>query len=187
MIIATTPTQVLNLGLRLILSVALLTLSAKITIPFWPVPMTMQVGVLFLIAGLGGLRFGTLSISAYLAAGAIGLPVFAGTPIKGIGLAYMAGPTGGYLLGFLLAAIIIGWAADRFGPKSQILAMPVALFVIYASGTAWLAQFVPFDKLLAFGVTPFLAGDIIKLALAFLLTLIAPASVVRAVRGTTDA
>ena len=85
---------------------ALLILSAKIQVPFWPVPMTMQTLVVVAL-GLGmGLRLGTAAMLLYLVEGAIGLPVFAGTPERGIGLAYMAGPTGGYLAGFLLCTKI---------------------------------------------------------------------------------
>ena len=127
------PTQQRILGnvVKYALAVGLITLSAKITVPFWPVPMTMQVAAILLVAGLGGLRFGASSVAAYLAAGAAGLPVFAGTPEKGIGLAYMVGPTGGYLLGFLVAAALVGWATDRFGTRLGTLAMPVGLAVIY--------------------------------------------------------
>lgn len=148
------------------LAVALLTASAKITVPFWPVPMTMQVAAVMLIGALGGAAFAGQSMMAYLAAGAAGLPVFAGTPAKGIGLAYMTGPTGGYLLGFLLAALLVGWAVDRFGRRAVWAAMPVALAVIYACGLAWLARFVPSEKLLAAGMLPFLPGDLIKVAVA---------------------
>ena len=168
---------------KVALAVGLITLSAKITIPFSPVPMTMQVAAILLVAGLGGLRFGATSVGAYLAAGAAGLPVFAGMPEKGIGLAYMVGPTGGYLLGFLVAAILVGWATDRFGRRLGSLSMPLGLAVIYALGVAWLSQFVPSDKLLAFGVTPFLLGDLCKVALAILLTVAAPAALRRWVQG----
>lgn len=168
---------------KVALAVGLITLSAKVTIPFWPVPMTMQVCAILLVAGLGGLRFGAGSVGAYMAAGAAGLPVFAGAPDKGIGLTYMFGPTGGYLIGFMIAAILVGWATDRFGRRLGALSMPLGLAVIYALGVAWLAQFVPADKLLAFGVTPFLVGDMFKVALAALLTIAAPASLIRWVRG----
>ena len=104
-------------------------------------------------------------------------------PEKGIGLAYMVGPTGGYLLGFLVAAILVGWATDRFGHRLGSLSMPLGLAVIYALGVAWLSQFVPSDKLLAFGVTPFLLGDLCKVALAILLTVAAPAALRRWVQG----
>ncbi|WP_299211641.1 biotin transporter BioY [uncultured Tateyamaria sp.] len=169
--------------IRFALAVGLLTLSAKVTIPFYPVPMTMQVAEVLLIAGLGGLRFGAASIIGYLVAGASGMPVFAGTPEKGIGIAYMVGPTGGYLFGFLLAASLVGWAVDRFGSKSAPLVMTAGLVLIYAAGLIWLAQFVPTDKLLEFGLAPFLLGDVIKVALAAILTLIAPVTLKRWIKG----
>ncbi|SMX36982.1 biotin transporter BioY [Octadecabacter ascidiaceicola] len=165
------------------LAVGFITLSAKISIPFWPVPMTMQVATILLVAGLGGLRFGVASVGAYLAAGAAGLPVFAGTPEKGVGLVYMFGPTGGYLFGFLVAAILVGWATDRFGRRLGSLSMPLGLALIYALGVAWLAQFVPNDKLFAFGIAPFLFGDLCKVALAAFLVIAAPATLTRWVRG----
>lgn len=163
--------------LKLTAAVCLLTLSAKVTVPFFPVPMTMQVAAVLLIAGLGGLRFGLTSMLSYLAAGAAGLPVFAGTPQSGIGLAYMAGPTGGYLLGFLAATLLTGWATDRFGRNAAIWAMPASLGVIYAFGLAWLWKFVPSEQLIALGLTPFLLGDVVKVALAACLTIWAPAQV----------
>lgn len=172
---------------KIAVAVGLITLSAKVAIPFWPVPMTMQVAAIFLIAGLGGLRFGGASVASYLALGAAGLPVFAGAPEKGIGLAYMTGPTGGYLTGFLLAAGLVGWAADRFGQRAVLISMPVGLAVVYGFGVAWLAQFVPADKVLAFGVTPFLVGDICKIALAAALTILAPAALTRWIKGDADA
>lgn len=168
---------------KIAIAVGLITLSAKITIPVWPVPMTMQVAAILFVAGLGGLRFGTASLGAYLAAGAAGLPVFAGTPAKGIGLAYMFGPTGGYLLGFLVAAILVGWATDRFGRRLGTLSMPLGLGLIYGLGVAWLSQFVPNDKLITLGVTPFFVGDLCKVALAALLVVTAPASLERWVKG----
>lgn len=169
--------------LKLALAVCLLTLSAKVTVPFFPVPMTMQVGAVLLIAGLGGLRFGATSMIAYLALGAAGMPVFAGTPQNGIGIAYMAGPTGGYLAGFLAAAALVGWATDRFGKTASLWAMPVGLAVIYAFGLIWLAMFVPSQRLLAAGVTPFLLGDIVKVALAAGLTMGLPPYVKRWIKG----
>ncbi len=164
---------------KLALAVGLLTLSAKVTVPFWPVPMTMQVAAVLLIAGIGGLRFGGASVAAYLAAGLAGLPVFAGTPEKGLGLAYMVGPTGGYLFGFLLAAMLVGWAVDRFGRRASWVAMPLGLAVIYGFGVIWLAQFVPAGKVMAYGVTPFLLGDVIKVAIAALLTIWTPEALKR--------
>ena len=92
----------------------LLTLSAKIKVPFYPVPMTMQTLAVMLIGFTFGWRLAGAAVLFYLAQGALGLPVFLlGTPEKGIGLAYMMGPTGGYLLGFVLAAVLCGWLAER--------------------------------------------------------------------------
>lgn len=166
------PRSMTQHGLWVALSVALLTLSAKVSLPIGEVPMTLQVAAVLLIAGWGGFQIGWQSLAAYLAAGAAGLPVFAGTPAAGVGLAYMAGPTGGYLLGFLLAAAIVGWISDHFSSTWALLpAMGVALAVIYGCGLAHLSAFVPGDALLAKGVAPFFLGDLCKLALAFCLCL----------------
>jgi biotin transport system substrate-specific component len=106
----------LSLLQQVLLAIAgslLLWVSAKVQVPFWPVPMTMQT---FVVLGLGaafGWRLGMATVALYLLEGAMGLPVFAGTPEKGIGLAYMAGPTGGYLAGFVVAAGITGWLAEK--------------------------------------------------------------------------
>lgn len=175
--------RIMENAAKVAIAVGLITLSAKITIPFWPVPMTMQVAAILLVAGLGGLRFGAASVGAYLALGATGLPVFAGTPEKGLGLAYMFGPTGGYLLGFWAASVLVGWASDHFGHRLGALSMPLGLGLIYGLGLAWLSQFVPSDKLLTLGVTPFLAGDLCKVALAALLVTAAPNALSRLVKG----
>ena len=90
---------------------ALITLAAKVQVPFWPVPMTLHTLAVMMIALIGGPRVAVGAMATYLAAGAAGLPVFSGSPERGIGLAYMVGPTGGYLLGFLPAAWIAGQAA----------------------------------------------------------------------------
>jgi biotin transport system substrate-specific component len=106
------PSLAKSVGLVLIGSL-LLTLSARVQVPFFPVPMTLQVLVVLLIGVAYGPRLAGATLAAWLAQGAAGLPVFAGTPEKGLGLAYMAGPTGGYLAGFLVAAILVGWLAER--------------------------------------------------------------------------
>lgn len=145
---------------------AIITLGAKAQVPFWPVPMTLHTLAVFLVSALLGPRLGVAAMVTYLGAGAMGLPVFSGTPERGIGLAYMAGPTGGYLLGFLVASGLIGWLAAGRGWIGQALAMLAGLAVVYAAGLAWLAAFVPAPKLLAVGLTPFLLGDLVKVALA---------------------
>jgi len=147
----------------------LLTLSAKIQVPFYPVPMTLQTLVVLLIGASFGWRMGFATVLAYLAQGATGLPVFAGTPEKGLGLLYMAGPTGGYLVGFALAAGLTGWLAERGLDRSVIgtaIAMIAGNLVIYVFGLAWLANFVGFEKAVNFGVIPFLFGDLVKIMLA---------------------
>ena len=149
----------------------LLWLSAKVQVPFWPVPMTLQVMVIFGLAAVLGLRLGLATVALYVFEGALGLPVFAGTPEKGIGIAYMLGPTGGYILGFVLMAAVVGWLADRgFARSSWKLALAgvAGLAALYVPGLAWLAQFIGMDKALAFGFWPFILGDLVKLAVVAL-------------------
>ncbi|MFB2533218.1 biotin transporter BioY [Paracoccus sp. p4-l81] len=156
-----------------LLGAVLITLGAKVQIPFWPVPMTLHTLAVFLLAATLGPRLGMAAMAAYLTAGAAGLPVFSGSPERGIGLAYMAGPTGGYLAGFLLGAGLTGWLVKARGMGAglpgRFLAMLAGLVPVYALGLAWLAAFVPMSSLLTAGLTPFILGDLVKLALAALL------------------
>jgi biotin transport system substrate-specific component len=150
----------------------LLTISAKVQVPFYPVPLSMQT---FVAIGLGlalGPVRGTAAVVFYLMQGAAGIPVFAGTPQQGIGMAYMMGPTGGYLLGFVLAAFVAGLFArigfDR-NPVTAMVAALVAGAVIYLPGLAWLGLFTGYgETLLAAGLYPFLLGDVAKALLAAL-------------------
>ena len=147
----------------------LLTLSAKVQVPFYPVPMTLQTLVVLLIGVAFGWRMGVATVLAYLAQGAMGLPVFAGTPEKGLGLLYMAGPTGGYLAGFLLAGVVLGALADRGWTRNwqtTAAAMIAGTAIIYLLGVAWLSQLIGFDKAVQFGLVPFIYGDILKLVIA---------------------
>ncbi len=152
---------------------AALWISAKIQVPFYPVPITMQTFVVLAIGMAFGMRLGAATLALYLVEGLFGLPVFAGTPEKGVGLAYMVGPTGGYLLGYLVAAGVVGFLAERgFGRNFLTTAatMLVGSAIIYALGLAWLGSVVGWDKpVLAWGMTPFLLGDAAKLILAALL------------------
>jgi biotin transport system substrate-specific component len=159
-------------ALLVVLGSALLTLSAKVQVPFYPVPITMQTLVVLLIGIAFGFRLGVVTVLLYLAQGAAGLPVFAGTPEKGIGLAYMLGPTGGYLAGFVLGAAIAGWIAERRrDPGALALAVIAGSLAIYLPGVLWLAQFVGFGKAFELGLVPFLWGDTLKAALAIALAL----------------
>ncbi|GGE11552.1 biotin transport system substrate-specific component [Gemmobacter megaterium] len=143
---------------------ALIALGAKVQVPFWPVPMTLQtLAVLVIAAGLGP-RLGVAAMGSYLAAGMAGLPVFAAAGAAGP--AYMAGPTGGYLVGMLVAAGVTGWLAQGRGWAGQALAMLAGTAAVYVVGLSWLATFVPASKLIAAGLAPFVLGDAVKLALA---------------------
>lgn len=150
-----------------------LALSAKIQIPFYPVPVTMQNFVLLSLAMAYGPRLAAATVTLYLLEGAFGLPVFSGTPEKGIGLAYMTGPTGGYLLGFLLAAILCGRLGKQGWDRNFLTtasAMLLGNTLIYAPGLIWLGMLLGWDKpILEWGLLPFLYGDAMKLLLASLL------------------
>ena len=162
--------KALRFAVLAVVGTLLLTLAAKIQVPFYPVPMTMQTLV---VLGLGmayGWRLGGATLLLYLAEGAVGLPVFAGTPEKGIGLAYMLGGTGGYLLGFVLAAAACGYLAERGWDRNVLttaLAMLIGNVLIYVPGLFWLGTLFGWDKpIFAWGLTPFLLGDLLKLVLA---------------------
>ncbi len=153
-----------NVLLALVGTLAL-TVSAKTQIPFWPVPMTMQTFVVLVIGMAYGSRLGVVTIALYLLEGALGLPVFAGTPEKGVGLAYMMGPTGGYLLGFVIAAWACGWMAERGfdrSPLRSLVAMSLGHALIFLFGVTWLAQLMGFEKAFFVGVVPFWAATIVK-------------------------
>lgn len=148
----------------------LITLSAKVAIPFYPVPMTMQT---FVVIGLGlalGPRLGLAAVAFYLVQGAIGLPVFTGTPEKGIGIAYMMGPTGGYLLGFLIAVYVSGMLAERGWDRNVFSAFGVAVLgtaILFVPGVLWLGVLFGWDKpILEWGLYPFILGGFAKAALA---------------------
>ncbi|UCH73132.1 MAG: biotin transporter BioY [Rhodospirillales bacterium] len=160
----------LRLAVLALAGTALLTLSAKIQVPFYPVPLTLQTFVVLAIGMAYGWRLGGATLLLYLAEGAVGLPVFAGTPEKGIGLAYMLGGTGGYLVGFVAAAMLVGWLAERGWDRSAAttaLAMLIGNIAIYLPGLLWLGALFGWDKpILEWGLLPFLLGDAVKLVLA---------------------
>jgi biotin transport system substrate-specific component len=148
--------------------VCLLTLSAKVQVPFWPVPMTMQTLVVLMLGMAYGSRLAAGTVLAYLLAGAAGLPVFAGTPERGIGLAYMMGPTAGFLVGFVLAAWIVGFLAERGWDRSFLtcgVAMIAGHVAISLSGVVWLAVLMGTTKAIDVGLVPFLASSALKTAL----------------------
>jgi len=149
------------------LGTALMTLSAKVNLPLPYVPMTLQTLVVLMIGAGYGWRLGSATMIAYLAEGAMGLPVFAG-PVGG--LAPLVGPTAGYLYGFVAAAFITGWLAERGWDRNIALlfvAMAVGHVVIFIAGFSWLAYGVGLggDKAWAVGVAPFVAASFVKNAL----------------------
>ena len=156
----------------------LLAISSKIKIPFYPVPMTMQTFVVVLIGMLYGWKLGVFTVALYLFEGAIGLPVFAGTPEKGIGLIYFTGPTMGYLMGFLLAVFISGYFYPKIKTSEQnvenllgkliisvkfFMLFVASMLSIYILGIIWLSNFVGWEKVLVLGVYPFLLAEIFKI------------------------
>jgi biotin transport system substrate-specific component len=147
----------------------LLWASAKVQIPFYPVPLTMQTYMVLVIGAACGWRLGGATVLLYLAEGAMGLPVFAGTPEKGIGLAYMVGPTGGYLVGFLASALLIGWLAERGWDRSlprMLLVMTAGHLLILALGAGYLATLLGLETAWSAGVEPFLWATLLKTLLA---------------------
>jgi biotin transport system substrate-specific component len=148
---------------------AFVALTAQVEIPLWPVPLTLQtLGVLFTGAVLGSRR-GALALLLYLTEGALGLPVFAG---GASGVGYMLGPTGGYLVGFVVAAGVVGWLAQRGWDRRLVwaaVAMVIGNVIIYACGVAWLAVFLgDLWGALVKGMLLFVVGDLIKIAVAAL-------------------
>tara|TARA_B100000963_G_scaffold359960_1_gene388917 strand:- start:682 stop:1356 length:675 start_codon:yes stop_codon:yes gene_type:complete len=153
--------------LAVIVGITLLTASAHIKIPFYPVPLTMQTLVVLGIGMIYGAGLGGATLLGYLVAGFIGLPVFAG----GAGMAYMMGPTGGYLAGFFAAAVVLGSLAERGWTRNwatAAAAMLVGNAIIYLLGVGWLTSIIGWDKAVQFGLLPFLFGDALKLIIAAL-------------------
>ena len=144
----------------------LLAVSAQFKIPLYPVPITGQTLVVLLIGMTYGPRLGGITIAAYLFEGALGLPVFAGGTA---GIAVLMGPSGGYLFGFLLAGLAMGYLAERGMGRtvvSTIAAMIIGNCVIYVCGAFWLSNFIGFGQAIVAGVLPFLYGDALKLVIA---------------------
>lgn len=153
----------------------LLTASARTQIPFWPVPMTMQTMAVVLIGMTLGSRLGFIVVAAYVLEGLMGLPVFANTPARGTGLAYLMGPTGGYLIGFCIAAYVAGWLAERgYGRDlfSAVLVNIIGTLIILTFGYAWLAHLIGPVKAYAAGVHPFLLSSVVKIGLGGVLAVL---------------
>ena len=146
----------------------LLTLSSKVQVPFWPVPMTMQTFIVFIIGMAYGWRLAFFTLVAYLLEGALGLPVFA----KGGGLLYLTGPTAGYLYGMTIAAAVIGYFAELGYNKSyfkSLISLIIGTFIIFLLGVGYLGSIIGYDKALAGGLYPFIPSEFFKIGLAVVL------------------
>ena len=147
----------------------LLAISSKIKIPFYPVPMTMQTFVVLFIGVAFGWKLGLATVSLYLFEGIIGLPVFSGSPEKGIGIIYFTGPTMGYLIGFLIAVFIAGKFNYNNNLILNFLKLSFATSFIYILGMIWLGSLIGWDKpIFKLGAQPFLLAETFKILLATL-------------------
>ena len=157
--------NILKKILLVIFGTLLLTISAKIKVPFYPVPMTMQTFVVVLIGITLGWKLGLVTILAYLFEGAIGLPVFAGTPEKGVGISYITGPTGGYLIGFMTSVLIAGFVNLNRNIFVRFLLISLSVFAIYLTGVPWLAYLAGWEVAYVWGIKNFVLAEILKIAI----------------------
>ena len=152
----------------ILLGTLFLALSSKVQVPFWPVPMTMQTFIVFIIGMSYGWKLALSTLIAYLLEGAVGLPVFA----KGGGLLYLVGPTAGYLYGMTIAAGVIGFLAERGYNDSYIkslISLIVGTVIIFVLGVGYLGSVIGYDKALAGGLYPFIPSEFFKIGLAVIL------------------
>ena len=143
----------------------LLAISSKVQLPFWPVPMTMQTFVIFLIGMTYGVRLSFVTVALYLFEGAAGLPVFA----SGGGIAYLIGPTAGYLYGMLFASVAISYLANLGFSKTYFkatLSLVAGSIIIFSIGIIYLGSIIGYEKAIAAGLFPFIPSELFKIALA---------------------
>ena len=158
--------KIVKYFLIILLSSTLLAISAKLKIPFYPVPMTMQTFVVLLIGACFGWKLGGAIIIFYLLEGIVGLPVFSGTPEKGSGIVYFVGPTMGYLLGFLFAAVLCGIFKFDKNIVLNFLKLVLSVSIIYLLGVIWLGTLIGWDKpIINLGIKPFLLAELFKMTL----------------------
>ena len=166
-----TQNQLIKSLLVIFIGSIILTISAKIKIPFYPVPMTMQTFIVLFLGISFGYKIALATVGLYLFEGILGLPVFSNSPERGIGLAYFTGPTMGYLIGFLSACFLASFVKNDDNYLSIFLKLIFSVSTIYIIGIIWLGTLIGWDKpILKLGLMPFLVAEIFKI---FLLTLIA--------------
>lgn len=165
--------QIAKQAMLVLVGIAALAISAKIAVPMWPVPITMGTFAVLTLGAAYGPRLGLVTILGYMLVGVAGFDVFAGSSAEKFGLTYMMGGTGGYLIGYVLATLALGFAARAGWDRSfgkMALAMLIGNALIYIPGLLYLGALMGWDKpILAWGLTPFLIGDALKLALAALM------------------
>ena len=162
--------KIIKIFLISILGTILLTISAKIKIPFYPVPMTMQTFVVLFLGISFGYKIGVLTIFLYLLEGIVGLPVFSNSPEKGIGITYFVGPTMGYLIGFIFACFVAGYFRYNSNYFINFFKILLSTSIIYLFGVLWLGTLIGWDKpILQLGVFPFLLAELFKILLLSLL------------------
>jgi len=162
--------KILKIFFISILGTLLLTISAKIKIPFYPVPMTMQTFMVLFFGIAFGYRIGLFIVSLYLFEGILGLPVFANSPEKGVGLVYFTGPTMGYLIGFLISVFLIGFVELKKNYLSNFIKVLFSVSFIYLFGLLWLGILIGWDKpIFKFGAQPFLLAELFKITLLVIL------------------
>ena len=164
-------TKIIKSLLAIILGSIALTISAKIKIPFYPVPMTMQTFVVLFLGVSLGYKIGLASVGLYLLEGIVGLPVFSNSPEKGVGLIYFTGPTMGYLIGFLTASYLASKINNSDNFILVLTKLIVATTTIYILGLLWLGTLIGWDKpIFALGAKPFLLAETFKVILLALIT-----------------
>ena len=164
-------TKIIKSLLAIILGSIALTISAKIKIPFYPVPMTMQTFVVLFLGVSLGYKIGLASVGLYLLEGIVGLPVFSNSPEKGVGLIYFTGPTMGYLIGFITASYLASKININDNFLLVLTKLTVATSTIYILGLLWLGTLIGWDKpIFALGAKPFLLAEIFKVVLLALIT-----------------
>ena len=162
--------RVLKYILVIFLGSVLLTISSKIKIPFYPVPMTMQTFIVLLMGMAFGWKIGVATVSLYLLEGILGFPVFAGTPEKGIGISYMLAHTGGYLAGFQFAAFFAGYLNFNTNIFKVFIKLVLCVSTIYILGMFWLGMLIGWDKpIFQLGALPFLFAELFKITILTLL------------------
>ena len=166
-----TQPKVIKSLLAILLGSIALTISAKIKIPFYPVPMTMQTFVVLFLGISLGYKVGLATIGLYLLEGIVGLPVFSNSPEKGVGLLYFTGPTMGYLIGFLIACYLASMIKFEDSYFVILGKLVLATSTIYILGLLWLGTLIGWDKpIFALGAKPFLLAEIFKISILALLS-----------------